>query len=232
MTENVDDIWEKAINLYSNQGVQVRVENPEWAAVTSIDCIKTPLGIAKTDVQIFKDFAGDHHPHKIFVIGNAFGWSVTLLSLLFSGSIIDVIDAEIEHDGRGASDVARKVFSSLQNSNINLYIGLSPQQVPNASVNKPYDLIFIDGEHTKDQVLKDFHAVLDLMSDNCALFFHDVRLLGSTYQEGVEEVFDTLEVKNFDLYKLEKSSRNESGMWVATRGISKKENLKYETIKS
>jgi predicted O-methyltransferase YrrM len=232
MSDNVDVIWDQALELYSKQGVKVKVDNPNWAAVTSIEHIKTPLGIAKTDVQIFKDFAVDQQSHKIFVIGNAFGWSVTLLSLLFSDSVIDVIDAEIEHDGRGASEVARKVFASLESSKVNLYIGFSPQQVPDASVNKPYDLIFIDGEHTKEQVLKDFHAVLDLMSDNCALFFHDVRLLSSTYQEGVEEIFETLKSKNFDLYKLEKNLKNESGMWVATRGIAKKENLEYEIIKS
>lgn len=232
MNSNVDDVWEKAIVLYANQGVQVEVKNPDWAKVTSVEGFKTPLGIAKTDVQIFKDFTQSLQPQKIFVIGNAFGWSVTLLSLLFSNSTIDVIDAEVEHDGQSATRIARKVFSSLENKNVNLHIGFSPQQVPEASKHAPYDLIFIDGEHTRDQVIKDFGAVFDLLSENCALFFHDVRLLQSTYQEGVEEIFRTLKDKNFELYRLEKTEKNESGMWVATRGINREENLKYEIVNS
>jgi predicted O-methyltransferase YrrM len=230
--KEIDEIWEKAIDLYSKQGITVMVTNPDWAKVTSVESVHTPLGIAKTDVKIFKDFCENENPQKIFVIGNAFGWSVTLLSLLFSDATIDVIDAEIEHDGQGASNIARKVFSSLENKNINLHIGFSPQDVPKASTNKPYDLIFIDGEHTKEQVLKDFVAIKDLMANNCTLFFHDVRLLRSRYQEGVEEIFNILSNENFSLYRLEKNLNNESGMWVATRGISKKENLKYETIKA
>jgi len=227
-----DLVWEKAVNLYASQGINVKIEQPDWAKVTSVEGFTTPLGIAKTDVEIFRNFAGEKQPQKIFVIGNAFGWSVTLLSLIFPGAAIDVIDAEIEHDGKSATNIAKKVFSSLTQSNINLYIGFSPQQVPEACINNPYDLIFIDGDHNKEQVLKDFNAVYDLLTDTCSLFFHDVRLLKSGYQEGVEEIFKFLSDKNFDLYRLEKTEKNESGMWVATRRLTKRDDLSYATIKS
>ncbi len=231
--QKVEEIWSHAIDLYSNEGVQVVVSHPNWAKVTQVSNASMPMGIAKSDVQIFKDFAEEINPKNIFVIGNAFGWSATLISLLFPSSTIDVIDAEIEHDGPGATKIAKKVFSKLD-SKINLHIGFSPQDVPIAMNSKCYDMVFLDGFHEKNQVIKDFDAISSFLSKECIVFFHDVRLLKNcqNYEDGVSSIFDRIQQNGFCTYKLEKNERNESGMWFVTSGIEKKESLEYEIIKS
>eukprot|EP00929_Paragymnodinium_shiwhaense_P032075 TRINITY_DN17851_c0_g1_i11.p1 TRINITY_DN17851_c0_g1~~TRINITY_DN17851_c0_g1_i11.p1 ORF type:complete len:434 (-),score=46.42 TRINITY_DN17851_c0_g1_i11:778-2079(-) len=149
----------------------------------------TGIGLLDADVELFVNLIPLlQKPTRVFVIGNAFGYSTILLGHLVKegGGSVDVIDAESEGDcNRAGSWLTRKV-AKQDNLDIQLMAGLSPKGVPDAARSKEYELAFIDGLHTVDQLVLDFEAVEPLMSKRAVIVCHDVGFAG------MEAAFDRI----------------------------------------
>ncbi len=165
------------IESYNAQGYQIILGNP--------DCLPTRLfkdnrfinasfAISMSDIQAFQWIAGIAPWHRVLVIGNSFGFSTFIIAGLCPGCYVDVIDAEIEgSENRLGSDLTRKI-AGCNFPEVRLTIGYSPQDLSRACRFKDYDLIFIDGQHTNEQLIADFQGIQDLRAENSVVYCHDV----------------------------------------------------------
>ena len=143
-------------------------------------------GMPHTDILFFLSLKEYFTPKSIFIIGNSFGYSCFVLSKIFPDATIDAIDAEIEGDNncegsRITREIAAKHFPKVQ-----LTKGFSPQDLSKAMREKKYDLMFIDGMHTNDQLIKDFTGCDMFAAEQCVVYMHDVDFFNM--QKGIQSL--------------------------------------------
>lgn len=137
-------------------------------------------GIEDADVELFIRMQEllPSRGARIFVIGNAFGYSALVLGLLFatptSAGSVDIIDAELEGDCNIAGSWLTRKLVNVADLNVNLFRGKSPEDVLSAARSPRYNLAFIDGEHSGSQLVKDFEAVVPLLREAAFVVLHDV----------------------------------------------------------
>jgi hypothetical protein len=169
----------KTLKSYDELGYRVDVGKPSRLYSVMIDknnkhTISASGGFTILDAFVFMAIERIIKPKNIFIIGNAFGLSTIFLAELFPDAEIDVIDAEIEGlETKIGSDLTEEV-NKKDFGNIKLTKGFSPQDLPQAMRAKRYNLIFIDGLHTNEQILLDFYGILPYCDEKCILYLHDV----------------------------------------------------------
>ena len=92
--------------------------------------------------------------------------------------------------------------------------GFSPQDLDSACRHDKYTLIFVDGEHTNEQIVKDFIGIKDRLAENCIVFFHDVGL--RDMDEGwlkVRQLAQPLGLTGYDM------SATDSGSTLLVRNV-------------
>ena len=117
------------------------------------------------------------NPSRIFGIGNAFGWSSVLLSLLWPKSRVVIIDAGIEGSDNNEGIFLTNQIAIQEDLNLSVIKGFSPKDVDwiiNKHLGGKIDLVFVDGLHTEYQQKMDFRASLENASTECLFLFHDV----------------------------------------------------------
>jgi predicted O-methyltransferase YrrM len=153
---------------------------------------------------------------KIFIIGNAFGFSTFCFKLIFNNCQIDVIDAEAE----GASNVdgseLTKNIIKENNWDINLYIGTSPKDIKSAMRFAKYDIVFIDGYHSNEQITQDFNGISPYLSTNYIVFLHDMGL--AKLHDGFRKILNDYE-RFYDKFVFALSNEySDSGMGIISHG--------------
>ena len=106
--------------------------------------------------------------------------SPRFLGLLFAQAghgFVDVIDAENEGGCNAAGTWLTSALAAEASIDVRLTVGRSPDQIPKA-VRAPfvYDIAFIDGWHSYDQLLADFEALEPYMAPKSVMVLHDVGL--------------------------------------------------------
>lgn len=195
------------------------IENHGDLKFFQIRSLSTGLSITQKEVLFFERFKEEFKDPKIFIIGNAFGFSTFVLNEIFKGCSIDVIDAECEGvNNRQGSEITRKIIEK-HNFDIRLTIGYSPEEVPNATRFDKYDIVFIDGLHTDDQLIKDFKAVKPYLNqDKFICFMHDVRLC--KMEKAVEKILEQNQ-QLYDKYVVQlPEDISESGMGIVSKNVS------------
>ena len=134
-------------------------------------------GVEDGDVEVFVRVArvlGKRNA-SVFAIGNAFGYSSVILGLLFRGGAVDVLDAEVEGACNAAGSALTRAIARASGCPITLTApAFSPADVPAAARSAPYDLAFIDGPHTDEQLRADFHAVEPYLAHRAVVVLHSV----------------------------------------------------------
>lgn len=133
-------------------------------------------GLSLPEVLFLEQLARAFSPQRIFVIGNAFGWSTLVVCALFRGAQVVAIDNCTEGgDAREGLDLTRALIGDL-GFDAEVVQGTSPLDVgPIVSERLgAIDFALVDGLHANDQQLMDYHAIRPLMSDSSAILFHDV----------------------------------------------------------
>ncbi|CAL1141606.1 unnamed protein product [Cladocopium goreaui] len=182
-------------------------------------------GMTNADVEIFEKlrYLPSLPVHRIFEIGNAFGYSTTILAKLWPTAVLDVIDAEVEGNcPRVGSTLSRKILQKIQ-ANVNLHIGFSPQDVP-AAMREPrrYELVFIDGLHTLEQLILDFEAVRPYLAERCVVVLHDVEF--SFLRNSVKWIMASPAGSGFRYFRGKTAAyRNFLGTGMMVRNISVEE---------
>jgi hypothetical protein len=214
VSEKTIEIFQKVTEKYKGHGYEVDTIHE---FLFHINGLGTGWGAPLSDLNLFQSFS-QKNPNicpKIFIVGNAFGFSTLFCSELFPNSSIDVIDNQSEGSSNALGNQITKELSKKYNLDINLTIGSSPVDTPRALRFKEYDFVFIDGLHTNEQVVLDFEAIEPYLSQNSICFFHDVKYC-SLY--GAISELKNKYSKNYFWSDILPDS--ETGMVVAYRGIN------------
>lgn len=129
------------------------------------------------DIELFVALSTVVSARRIFVIGNAWGFSTIVLGDIFGpGVSIDAIDAETSGADSMQGSVLTWMVAAESRLDVNVHKGFSPRDVPAAmrSAHEGYDVIFIDGLHTNEQIVLDFIAVEATLSLAGVVVFHDI----------------------------------------------------------
>lgn len=175
--DEVENISSQVDKCYNTLGYNMRESsNSDVMGIRTIEGLHTGGGICKSDVELMMYISKVFTPRAIYGIGNAFGLSTITLAHIFKNVPIDVIDAEVEgSDNIKGSEITRKIIE--ENSlNVNLYKGFSPTDTHKGLRSSTYDLAFIDGLHTVEQLFKDFFGIYAKLESNCVMILHDVGL--------------------------------------------------------
>jgi hypothetical protein len=133
-------------------------------------------GIAFAELAFLEHLFAVIHPRRLFVVGNAFGWSTLALAILNPGARIVAIDfcpTEVEEEGL---EFTNKMAARL-GLDVRARKGKSPGDVAaivDAEMGGPVDFALIDGWHTNEAQRADFEAVKTCAGDDCVYLFHDV----------------------------------------------------------
>ncbi len=148
-----------------------------------------------------------------FVIGNSYGVSTLMIAELFRPMSVDAIDAETSCGSGEGSELTRRLAAQLE-LDVRVTAGFSPQEIDRACRSPRYQLAFIDGEHTDEQIVIDFDGVADRLDDPCVVVLHDVGLRDmDAGWLAVRERAAGLGFRGFDL------SATDSGSTVLVRGL-------------
>lgn len=178
----------KLLEIYKNQGLDIRTglnpyhfNNYRDAPFTALHkqgkIISTGGGLSLQEVYFFECLFENYTPKNIFIIGNAFGWSTVLLSLLNSKSKVIALDAGIEGEDNDLGINLTNEIAKEENLNLKVVKGFSPNDVSAVvkdNFNNKINFVFIDGLHTNKQQELDFDAVFNHCHENCVYVFHDV----------------------------------------------------------
>lgn len=212
MTEELT-IAEKLLQLYECEGFEVHTGwNPyhlnNWrdAQFTYLKKDGKPLntgggGLSWQEIPCIELIGKCISPRRILIIGNSFGWSTLLCSLVWPTAEVVAMDCGFLPPADGAQKLLAKTLSSIRNEpatysddpffgiNLTNYLsnknGLKAKAVISTSPNdiefvvlnhfsgKP-DFVFIDGYHISPQVMLDFDGAARFADDNCVYLFHDI----------------------------------------------------------
>ena len=133
-------------------------------------------GISYPEINFFEALCERVLPKRIFVVGNAFGWSTLALGLINPTAQIVAIDICWRADEVHGLEVTN-ILAKRAGLNVRAVQGKSPDDVAQICAREfdgPVDLVFIDGGHTPDQQTLDFNACRSVAAADCVYVFHDV----------------------------------------------------------
>jgi predicted O-methyltransferase YrrM len=167
----------KVIDAYDACGYSVVVGSPD-SLVTRLRrngrIIDSSAGISLSDILVFQWIADFVPWRRALVIGNSFGFSSFVISALSPNCDVDAIDAEIEGTENAVGSAVTREIANRFFPRVQLTIGFSPQDLPRACRFDSYDLIFIDGLHTNEQLISDYAGIRHLRSQDSIVYCHDV----------------------------------------------------------
>jgi len=177
----------RLLDIYHRAGFQVRTglnpyqfDNHRDAPFTALyrdgQILPTGGGVAVQEIYFFETLFEEYHPKRIFVIGNAFGWSTLLLALLNPAARVVALDCGIEGAWAKAGIDLTNRIAAAEGLPARVVFGTSPQDVDSVVAEHlgSVDFAFIDGLHTNEQQEKDSDAVRKCASADCVYVAHDV----------------------------------------------------------
>ena len=204
---------EKLLAIYEESGFEVHtgwnpyhLDNWRDAQFTYLKKDGRPLntgggGASWHEIPCFELLSYCFSPERILVIGNSFGWSTLLISLLWPGAQVVAMDIGVQPPADAAQKMLAAILGRLRgdepplnpkptygieltndlaqkhNLKAKAILSASPQDVGwvvEKHLGGPPDFIFIDGYHIPAQVLLDFDACHKVAAQNCVYLFHDV----------------------------------------------------------
>lgn len=135
-------------------------------------------GISPLEVLVLSSVSRVMKPKRIFLIGNAFGWSTLALGLANPDARVVAIDALVEGVEAGLGfDTTKQIVQKEKLDNISVVKAFSPDDVHDVCqkyFDGPIDFALIDGKHSNEQQSKDFQVVYQELADPGVVFLHDV----------------------------------------------------------
>lgn len=168
-------------------------------------------GVNISEIFLFQTLADLKYPIKnIFIIGNAFGFSTILLSLMFPQAKVIAIDAGCEGKDNMKGIELTNTICKKHNLDAAVEYGFSPQNTKEV-IQKHFgsnkiDLCFIDGLHTNEQLLLDFEESQKYCHTDTLYFMHDV------INWKMQEAFQKIQEKIATTHKSDILWRTQSGM--------------------
>jgi predicted O-methyltransferase YrrM len=167
----------RVIDAYDACGYSVVMGSPD-SLVTRLrrngKILDSSAGISLSDILVFQWIADFAPWQRALVIGNSFGFSSFVISALCPDCDVDAIDAEVEGTENAVGSAVTRKIADRFFPGVQLTIGFSPQDLPRSCRFGSYDLIFIDGLHTNQQLISDYAGIRYLRSEDSIVYCHDV----------------------------------------------------------
>ncbi|MFZ0828493.1 MAG: class I SAM-dependent methyltransferase [Verrucomicrobiia bacterium] len=180
----------KTLQMYERRGFTVRTGLSPWhfhcnsyrnLPLSSIFADGSKLGaaggISFVEMFFFASLCAEAQPARILVIGNAFGLSTVLLSVLNPNAQVVTLDAGVEGIDNSEGNRLTERIAREEDLNLKVVLGFSPQAVPDTvetHLAGKADFFFIDGLHTEAQQALDFEACWKCGGNQAIYVFHDV----------------------------------------------------------
>jgi len=123
-------------------------------------------------------------------LGTSLGVGTACLSLGAPDSKITTLEGCLN-----TSKIAQEQFDFFELDNINLEVGEFSITLPKVLKDKKYDLIYFDGNHTKEATLSYFHQALQSIHNETVFIFDDIH-----WSSGMEKAWE--EIKLHHLVKV------------------------------
>jgi hypothetical protein len=140
------------------------------------DSLTNGLGIGLQEIYFLECLFARFRPHRLFVIGNALGWSSLALGLLNPQGRVLAIDAGLDRSAAWGIELTNSL-ARAHDLPVLAITGRSPDDVPamlRAHRIAPVEFVLIDGYHSVEQVGLDFAAIRPDAAPDCLYLFHDV----------------------------------------------------------
>jgi predicted O-methyltransferase YrrM len=164
-------------------------------------------GISLHEVMMLEQICAIADPRRIYVIGNAWGWSTVALALSAPSARVVAVDPGDEGEGLRFT---RRIADD-ERMNIAVLHGASPE-ITSAAVRESggndFNLVLIDGDHQNASMIADFTGVLPYLADNALVVCHDV------VQHNLVRGFDELRATHGGTGSFMYLERTASGMAV------------------
>jgi|ERR1035441_9750976 hypothetical protein len=206
-------VGEKLLAIYEGDGFEVHtgwnshhLDNWRDAPATYLKKDGRPLntgggGLCWQEIPCVELISFCVPAERILVIGNSFGWSTLLMSLLWPDAKVVAMDIGVQPPADAAQRLLGTILRRLRGDEPPLnpkatygieltndlaerhqlkakaVLSASPQDVGwvvDKHLGGPPDFIFIDGYHIPPQVLLDFDACHKVAAQNCVYLLHDV----------------------------------------------------------
>jgi len=118
---------------------------------------------------------------NILELGTSLGLATSALSLGHKQASITTIEGCPE-----TAKIAQEQFSTFQLNNIHLKVSPFEKALPELALNL-YDLVYIDGNHTKQATLNYFEILLPIATNNSVFIFDDIH-----WSKGMTEAWDII----------------------------------------
>ena len=153
---------------------QVEIKDLTQKPVSSIESFLLDGSSLITDLQLLVSLAGRNEIHSYLEIGTWRGESVyNVAKEVEDCTTINLSVADMRKLGWNINYAEQHAILSKKNPNI-LHLEANTKTFDFGSLNKKYDLIFIDGDHSYDMVLSDTRNVFKhLVHENTVVVWHD-----------------------------------------------------------
>lgn len=186
---------------YFDPGAGSRVTKPNQPATKVTRRVSS---IAANSLQkpkycrLFNRMVSYFNAKNILELGTCFGITTTYLSLPDNRIRVDTIE--------GADSIARiagQIFKQTKRSNINLYRGHFDRVLPELlNQNKKYDMVFIDGDHKGESLLKYFDKIVKHINPQGVIIIDDIRWSESMFDAWKEIIKKPVVKISVDLFHL------------------------------
>lgn len=122
----------------------------------------------KEGIEYITKYIKDNNIHSILEIGSAIGYSAIKMALVSS----DILITTIERDKKRYDDAVK----NIDKFDLNNRIEIINDDALNISIDKKYDLIFIDA--AKSQYINFFNKYKDNLNDNAIIFSDNLNFHG------------------------------------------------------
>ena len=158
-------------------------------------------GLCWQEIPCFELLSHCFSPRRVLVIGNSFGWSTLLISLLWPEARVVAMDIGVQPPADAVQKILVRVLSTLRGDalapnpkptygieltndlarthqlKVEAVLSASPGDVSwvvEKHLGGPIDFAFIDGYHIPSQAVLDFDACRNVAGADCVYLFHDV----------------------------------------------------------
>jgi predicted O-methyltransferase YrrM len=138
-------------------------------------------GIAPAEIELLEALAAGFAPKRILIIGNSFGWSALAMAMAFPLSHVLAIDAGEDKNAAEGLLLTNRIAKEEGIGNLLAVKAVSPgdlERVSSEHAKGPWDMVFVDGEHTPSQVTRDFEGARPFAAPDCLWLFHDALNFG------------------------------------------------------
>lgn len=175
------------LEVYEAEGVEISTGLSSWHLQ---NCAEAPftwfmrggkklthgLGIALQEVYLIECMFASWRPKRMLVIGNSYGWSTIALALANRDGRTLGLDTGASVESVAGIHLTNKV---AKKHGLDCYAvaaaspgGVAPTVA--RELKGPVEFAFIDGEHSREALARDFAAIRAVATPDCVYLCHDV----------------------------------------------------------